>query len=201
MTKEACPSDIDKFAKRHSGQDVVVCGLGQSIVSLMPFIAEKITIGVNDIGRHLTPNYLVLQDYPSAFLPGRLEIIQKTKASCAFTSLDFPNLQARKSIKIELADRDGNGFGRNGKFSYSGTSVYLSTCLAAFLGATRIALAGVDFSGPSRQYDQSFVDRTNRSFEVLCISLLREGRQLLNLSKSSRIITVPHMDPVDFFCV
>ena len=191
-------SELDEFKERHSGQDIVVFGLGPSASTLAPFMAEELTVGVNDIGRHFSPTYLVLQDFPSAFLKERLRFIEETDSDCAFVAFEFPNLRSRKTVRVRLGEREGSEFGANEKFSYAGTSVYLATCVAAFLGAKRIALAGVDFLGPGRTYSNFFVQGINQCFARLCFALKQEGRELYNLAEHSKLRTVPHINPFLF---
>ena len=191
-------SVIDEFRDRHTGQDFVVCGLGPSIVSLAPYLAGHLTVGVNDIGKHFTPNYLVIQDYPSAFLRERRKTIERTAADCAFLAFDFPNLQAKHILHVKLKNKGGSDFGKDGWFSYSTTSVYLATCIAAFLGARRIALAGVDFDGLGRAYRESYVECMNRSFLKLRVSFAQQGISLFTMNKSRKFNTLPYVDPIDF---
>jgi hypothetical protein len=54
-------ADLEQFHNRHAGQSVLVCGCGESL-SLVDDAAGVVTIGVNDVGRHLTPTYLVIDD-------------------------------------------------------------------------------------------------------------------------------------------
>lgn len=186
------------FKDRHAGRNLVVCGLGPSIVSAVPYLTGQLTIGVNDIGKHFTPKYLVLQDYPSAFLQERRKVIERTASECAFLTFDFPNLQAKHIYQIKLKNKEGFGCGEDGWFSYSTTSVYLATCIAAFLGARRIALAGVDFDGSGRVYRDSYVQSMNRCFAKLRYTFAQQDISLFTMNRYGKLTALPYIDPIDF---
>ena len=58
-TKPQMPLSLDSFKGVHHGDTIIVCGCGESL-NLLELPEQAITIGVNDVGRRFTPNYLVV---------------------------------------------------------------------------------------------------------------------------------------------
>ena len=85
------------FQNKHKGEKIIVCGCGTS-ATLAP-VGQNIIIGVNDIGRLFTPNYLVVLNDKHSFNQDRWSWIQTSAAEYCFTQ--FANLDT-KSKKIQL---------------------------------------------------------------------------------------------------
>ncbi len=68
---------LEDLRGAHRGEDIVVCGCGRSLATL-PAPARYITIGVNDVGRRFTPDYLVVLNPPSSFAGDRWAHIRRT---------------------------------------------------------------------------------------------------------------------------
>jgi len=53
------PERFGQYRDRHRGASIVVCGCGESL-GLLEQPERWLTIGVNDVGRRFTPDYLVV---------------------------------------------------------------------------------------------------------------------------------------------
>src|SRR6266567_2061969 len=84
---------------------------------------------------------------------------------------------------------------------YAQNSPYVAVCLAAYMGARRIGLIGVDFT------DHHFFAATGRhplaprlgaidaEYGRLAAALARRGVELVNLSRTSRLTTLRRVAP------
>src|SRR5215813_1361442 len=78
------------FRNLHAGQSIYVCGLGPSIRGFHP--RDAISIGVNDICRYFTPQYLVCVNSHTSFSPERWEYIKYAGAAYIFTDRNLQTL-------------------------------------------------------------------------------------------------------------
>ena len=131
----------------HYGEAIVVCGLGASINHLRDPGRFR-TIGVNDIGRAFTPDYLFVMDGAQSFPPDRFAYIRESAARYIFTDHDLGlapgnvvRFPIRSSPRPRFDDRDALYL-----IGRPPTSPFLAVCLAAHMGAKAIGLIGVDFT-------------------------------------------------------
>lgn len=137
----ALNAGLPAWRSRHEGASIVVCGCGVSLVPLPP---EALTVGVNDIGRLFTPTYLVVVNPPRQFRGDRFRYVRESQAQALFTQLDLGPV-APPVVRFQLGryggtDTDGD------VLHHTQNSPYVAVCLAAYMGAQRIALIGVDFT-------------------------------------------------------
>jgi GT2 family glycosyltransferase len=194
---------LDTFHGVHSGQKIVVCGLGQS---LNQFVDPHrfITIGVNDIGRLFHPDYLLVTDKRERFQPReRFQYVEQSQAKYLLSDLDLgvphPNV-----VKFKLGDKEGTDFSDLNAVNYTSITPYMALCVAVHLGARLIGLVGVDFSdhhffgktGPHPQTPQlSIIDR---QFRRLNDALVERGVKIFNLSSQSLLTAFPKMPLEEF---
>src|SRR3954465_13234375 len=96
----ACFAD---FRGRHRGETVVVCGCGVSLRQLRD--PERfVTIGVNDVGRLFTPDYLVVVNERRQFDRERYLHGERSRAKAVFTQLDLP---PERVVRFRLGRRGG----------------------------------------------------------------------------------------------
>jgi hypothetical protein len=196
---------------RHRGADVVVCGLGPSIHGWEP-PDGLITVGVNDIGRHFTPDYLLVIDHPGVFkkwLPDpRLQHILDTKPKKAFlTPASVGPTWAKHrtdgipfmiaSIPRYAKKWPGWHSNNNPQIHHTIGGSPLPACsIAGFLGAKRIGLLGIDL------YDhhafKNHIDDTKEVWEGMKLFLAKKGVELWNLSERSALTNIPPMSLEDF---
>ena len=80
------------FIDKHKGETIIVCGCGRSLNEFKN-PENYTTIGVNDIQRAFTPNYLVLLNNNAGFKGDRWKYVKNSKASVIFTQLDPKSLR------------------------------------------------------------------------------------------------------------
>ena len=120
-----------------------VLGLGDSLTYYKP--DGNISIGVNDIYKHIKTDYVVCIDHLTAFSKDRLEIILKTKSKSFYSQISDWGLVVPNFKLIEF--NRGRGILNeldNEKFCYSNNSPFVACILAYKLGAKKIVLHGVD---------------------------------------------------------
>lgn len=195
-------SSLDAFRGAAAGADVIVCGCGTS-AGLLTDPRRCITIGVNDIGRLFDPTYLVVVNPRSQFRGERFCHIEHSRAQALFTHLELGRV-APPVVKFRLGAYGGTELSDDGAMHYTQNSPYVACCLAAFLGARRIGLLGVDFT------EHHFFARTGRhplagrlpqidaEYGALAEALQRLGVELLNLSPVSRLQSLPRADLASF---
>ena len=193
------------FHAIHYGEAMVVCGLGESINGLRD-PGRFCTIGVNDIGRAFTPQYLFVMDAVRSFPAERFAYIRDSTARYIFTDHDLGltrdnvvRFPIRASPRPRFDDRDALYL-----IGRPPTSPFLAVCLAAHMGAKAIGLIGVDFTNghffaPDGQHKLSgALTGIDARFHVLASALLGRGIKLFNLSDRSRICALPRVTPDEF---
>src|SRR6476660_6749716 len=80
---ESSMKTLADFHNIHAGSMIVVCGCGESLNELTE--PERfITIGVNDVGRRFTPNYLVVVNPRNQFTGDRFRHVENSQAEYIF---------------------------------------------------------------------------------------------------------------------
>jgi len=183
----------------------VVCGCGNSLPQL-DRVNERVTIGVNDVGRAFDPSYLVVVDAPDRFAPDRWEHIVSTRADAVFTNqfLDIRHpLVVRMSLRTTPTPTLGHPTAAH-VLERPWYSPYVALSVAADLGADPIGVIGVDFSddhffGPTGPYaGAKHLAQIDDQFRRLDDALLARGQRVFNLSTGSRLTAFPHLDIEDF---
>jgi hypothetical protein len=189
----------ESFRDRHKGEKIVVCGCGKS-ATLAPVGSCRI-IGVNDIGRLFTPDYLVVVNDKHSFRGDRWQWIEGSSAKYCFTQ--FPKLAtAAEKVLLKLGKYGQTDF-RSEQVGYTNNSPYIGCLIAAFMGAREIGLLGVDFTPNHFFADTGVHPLTTRlpnivkEYEALAESLSREGVRLVNLSPESKL-TIERSSVEDF---
>jgi hypothetical protein len=189
------PRTLAAYHCAHAGASILVCGCGTSVLTL-PRDAGMTTIGVNDIGRRFDPTYLVVVNPPGQFRDGRFRFVRESRAQALFTQLDLGPV-APPVVRFRLGSFGGTDPGDDGTLHYTQNSPYVAVCLAAHMGAARIGLLGVDFT------DHHFFAATGRhplsarlreideQYARLHAALRRRGIELVNLSETSRLESLP----------
>jgi spore maturation protein CgeB/predicted O-methyltransferase YrrM len=188
---------LTDFKNIHKGSEVIVCGCGESLRDLAH--PERFTtVGVNDVGRLFHPTYLVVVNPRRQFAGDRFRYVEASQAKYLFTQLDlgipYPNI-----VKFKLGTYGGTNGSDPNALHYTQNSPYVALCLAAHMGAKRIGLIGVDFT------DNHFFGKTGRhvlahqlpqidaEYRKLRESLAQRGIEVVNLSGTSRLTSIPKM--------
>lgn len=191
-------SPITAFAGRHEGEAVVVCGCGRSL-GLIKRPQPWVTIGVNDVGRAFDPTYLVVVNPLADFPIERAEYVRRSRARFVFSQLALEGLSA-PLVRFALGRFGGTVVEADGVFHYTANSPYVAVNLAAYMGAARIGLIGVDFvdghffgdTGPHTL--SGSVARVDGEYAELRRALRERGIDLVNLSPVSRIASLPRVE-------
>lgn len=192
---------LQDYLHVHRGQDIVVCGCGSSAAGLAAPPSVP-TIGVNDIDRLFTPDYLVVVNPPRQFRGDRFEHVRQSRAQALFTQLDLGPV-APPVVRFSLGSYGGTDLD-GARLHYTQNSPYVAVCLAAHMGARRIGLIGVDFTdhhffaATGRHVLASRLPTMDREYGALAQALAARGVELVNLSAVSRLQSLPRV-PLDDF--
>lgn len=184
---------IEAFIARHSDDSVIVCGCGNSLRD-QPFERSVTTIGVNDVGRLFDPTYLVVVNPPRQFRGDRFEFVRRSRAQALFTQLELGPVNP-PVVRFTLGRHGGTEIGPVLHFTQN--SPYVAVCLAAYMGASRIGLIGVDFTdhhffaATGRHPLTPRLDQIDREYAALAAGLAAQGVELVNLSAQSRLQRLP----------
>jgi hypothetical protein len=201
-------ASLRDFHGIHYGECLIVCGLGASINSFRHPQRFR-TIGVNDIGRAFTPDYLFVMDAPQSFAPERFQHIQTSGAKYIFTDHDL-DLTRENIVKFPIRASPRPRFDDPDSLYLIGrppTSPFLALCLAAHMGAKAIGVIGVDFTSGhffARDGDHRLSSKftgIDRRFYVLGSALLDRGVKVFNLSAGSKISAFPRLTVEDFYAI
>jgi glycosyltransferase involved in cell wall biosynthesis/GT2 family glycosyltransferase/SAM-dependent methyltransferase len=198
----ALPLTLAGFKDRHAGETFVVCGCGPSLQGLTQ--PERfITIGVNDVGRAFTPDYLLVLNTRPQFAAGRFQAVAESRAKALFTHLEL-GISHPHIVRFALGKRGGVDFSNPATLNYTRNSPYPAVCLAVLMGAKRIGLIGVDFTNGhffggkdvhplARELTQ--IDGEYRRLHEACAAI---GVELVNLSAESRLTGLPKQSLDEF---
>jgi hypothetical protein len=194
------------FTDKHKGETIIVAGCGSSAAHF-PSYDRFTTIGVNDIGRLFTPDYLVVLNDRRGFKGDRWKHVKMTKAKNVFThfksdkNLDINNPNI---VRFTLGSHGGLNINDRTKVDHTSNSPYVACIIAYHMGAKRIGLIGVDFT------PNHFFGKTGRhSLHGRIPNIIQEygklkkafqdnGVDFFNLSSSSVVNTVPKK-PIETF--
>jgi len=82
----ATTTRLAEYRNIHRGEAIVVCGCGESL-NLLELPPRVVTIGVNDVGRRFTPDYLVVVNARAQFAADRFRYVEQTAAKTVFTQI------------------------------------------------------------------------------------------------------------------
>jgi uncharacterized Rossmann fold enzyme len=191
------PNYINKF----SGETFIVAGCGTSLNYYSDF-SKYYVIGVNDIDRILTPDFLVVVNEYRTFMRGRWEYVRETLSPVIFTHLDNPGPITRSSniCKIKIGSRNNPNLDNLSLVDYTTNSPYMAIIIAYQLGAKKIGMVGVDFTNDhffsntgSHKLSKN-IKNIDLEYSVLRSNLEKKGVKVANLSPISLLESWPKMD-------
>ncbi|MDM0112236.1 glycosyltransferase [Variovorax sp. J22R133] len=177
------------YRDRHVGESIVVCGCGASL-ALLRRPERFVTIGVNDVGRCFTPDYLVVLNEKRQFTAERYAHVEGSLASAVFSQLALAH---PRTVRFRLGRRGGTGGGDPECLDYSNNSPYVAVNLARHMGARRIGVIGVDFDDARHPLAKQ-LPQIEREFAALVQACAKEGVEVVNLSPTSRLTSLPRVD-------
>jgi predicted O-methyltransferase YrrM len=183
------------FQSVHRGETIIVCGCGESL-NLLEHPERFITIGVNDIGRKFDPTYLVVLNPRQQFAADRFRFVEQSRARYLFTQLDL-GIAHPAIVKFRLGRYGGTSFTDPDVLHYTRNSPYVALYLAAYMGAGRIGLIGVDFTehhffGQTGVHPLAYrFPQIDREYTRLVAALRARGVDVVNLSPASRLTALP----------
>jgi hypothetical protein len=187
-------SSLAAYRGRHAGAMIVVCGCGRSLLDLGE-PRRFTTIGVNDVGRLFDPTYLVVVNPRSQFRNDRFRYVETSRAQVLFTQLELGRV-APPVVRFRLGRYAGTGIGAGETLDYTQNSPYVAVCLAAYMGAARIGLIGVDltddhfFAATGRHALAGRSREIDEQYGRLAMALAARGVELVNLSAASRLVSL-----------
>ena len=197
------PSTFAAFKDAHRDETVVVCGCGPSLLELTE-PSRFITIGVNDVGRLFDPTYLVVLNPRAQFSGDRFKYVEQSRAKAVFTQLADGIRTEAPIVRFKLGKYRGTDLSDPAGLPYTKNSPYVAVCLAMHMGARRIGLLGVDFT------DDHFFGATgvhpltrqlaviDEEYRRLRESAAAQGVEIINLSSTSRLQSLPRARVTDF---
>ena len=191
----ALPREFRDFRGYHPGETMLVCGCGPSLSQIVA-PERLVTIGVNDVGRLFDPDYLLVLNPPNQFAHDRFRYVTESRAKAIFTQYDL-GIPHPHVVRFHLGQRGGTDLSDPDTLPYTRNSPYPALCLAAHMGARRIGLIGVDFTdnhffGPTgRHVLAGEFPQIDREYQELYESFSRQGIEIFNLSRESRLTALP----------
>ena len=194
------------FKNIHAGKKIIVSGCGASAFELKETYKNFITLGVNDISSVFHPDYLLILDSKESFAKpvykGTWQYVENTKAKYIFTILEDLEVPQHKRICFPYGERENTDF-EDGVIGHTANSPYAACLIAAYMGAAKIGLIGVDFtenriSGKMRHDLIGTLWRMNAEYENLAKSLHSKGIELVNLSPVSNITSLKQENLIHF---
>lgn len=194
-----------EFKDKHKGQKIMVVGCGTSTTTLTN-PQDYITIGVNDLSRLFTPNYLVVLNDKSSFIHDkgdRWKWIEETKSPHIFTHIRNLAVNEEKRVMLQLGRYGGTDLNKDA-VDYTSNSTYVACIIAAYMGASKIGLLGVDFTlnhffAETGEHTLSKrVNNISQEYAKLKEALGVKGVEIVNLSEISRITSLPKQTIAEF---
>jgi hypothetical protein len=199
------PKRFIEFHNVHEGEKIVVCGCGMSLLDFEPHINDFITIGTNDVPALFHPTYHLVTDHPNRFNDKRKKWINETEAKYLFTCVG--GWRHPRIVKFDLGKKGASNLEVPDKVDHFLNSPYTAINIAYKLGAKKIGFIGVDFT------DGHFYSKKDGAHSLARMGYLKDLKwgymhirkelakldvELYNLSKQSKIDTVPYMSIEDF---
>jgi hypothetical protein len=195
---------VSEFIGRHPDSKIVVCGCGMSLLEFKEHSQDFITIGVNDVSKLFTPNYLVVTDSPVRFTEKRRAEVNASQASYLFTCAR--GWRHRNLVHFDLGKKGGKSLDNPNIIDHFVNSPYVAVGLAYKLGAKNIGMIGVDFTdghfynpkdGPHPVMQINYLKKVNSAYQALAMELDKRGVKIYNLSSQSRV-ELPKMTIAQF---
>lgn len=206
IKKHPVKNPYQKFAEyknAHKNETIIVCGCGHSLKTL-EHPERTITIGVNDVGRQFTPDYLVVLNPKNQFKGDRFKYVENSTSKALFTQLNLKT-KHNNTVKFKLGKRGGTSFDDLIALPYTRNSPYVALCLAIHMGAKQIGLIGVDFTQDHffSKTGKHSLSASLKSIDQEYLKLFKAARErgvdIVNLSDESKVTAFPKKSFNDFY--
>ena len=193
------------YIGKYSGETFIIAGCGASLNDYSDF-SKYYVIGVNDIERILTPDFLVVVNDHRTFTRGRWDYVKESLSPVIFTHLDNPGPITRSShiAKIKIGRKGTPNLDQFNVVDHTLNSPYMAVIIAYQLGAKKIGMVGVDFS-QNHFFSETGTHKLSKhlrsideEYGVLKNELSKKGVNVANLSSSSLLTSWPKMDLESF---
>ena len=193
------------YTNKFDGETFIVAGCGSSINYYSDF-SKYYVIGVNDIERIMTPDFLVVVNDYRTFMRGRWEYVKESLSPVIFSHMDDPGPITRKDhlVKIKTGNRNSPNLGNLSVVDYTTNSPYMAIIIAYQLGAKKIGMIGVDFtqdhffSNTGTHKLSKHLSSIDKEYSILKKELENRGVKVANLSPISALQAWPKMDLESF---
>ena len=195
------PNYTNKFV----GETFIIAGCGASISYYSDF-SKYYVIGVNDIERIMTPDFLVVVNDYRTFMRGRWDYVKESLSPVIFSHMDDPGPITRSShlSKIKTGSRGVLNLDDLSTVDYTTNSPYMAIIIAYQLGAKKIGMVGVDFtqdhffSNTGTHKLSKHISNIDNEYLRLRNDLEKRGVKVANLSPISALQSWPKMDLESF---
>lgn len=194
---------FSEYKNAHKNETIIVCGCGHSLKTL-EHPERTITIGVNDVGRQFTPDYLVVLNPKNQFKGDRFKYVENSTSKALFTQLNLKT-EHKNTVKFKLGKRGGTNFDDSISLPYTRNSPYVALCLAIHMGASRIGLIGVDFtqdhffSKTGKHSLSASLKSIDQEYRKLFKAAKERGVDIVNLSNESKVTAFPKESFEEFY--
>lgn len=174
--------EFKNFINIHNGETISVLGLGESIQNFLAKENKDTTIGVNDVAKYYSPNYLVCLDMPQSFAMERWQTIAKTNTTCVFSHRVLP--VNSPLCLVGFRERKDYYLNDCGRLNKSIISPFVACVIAYYMGAKRIEVYGMDLN---THHAKHHVNRITEDFKGLNKSMIKAGVELVQTNPKSLI--------------
>lgn len=203
LGKNLYPDYIGKY----KNETFIVAGCGSSLnLYAGQDLSKYYIVGVNDIERILTPDFLVVVNDIRTFTRGRWEFIRDSVSPVIFSHMDDPGPINRSShlAKIKIGQRGQARLDQLQEVDHTMNSPYMAVIIAYQLGAKKIGMVGVDFTN-NHFFSETGTHKLSKhivsidaEYMTLRKELEKKGVKVANLSPISQLEAWPKMSLSDF---
>ncbi len=195
------------YIGKYKGETFVIAGCGSSLnLYAGEDFSKYYVIGVNDIERILTPDFLVVVNDVRTFTRGRWEFIRDSLSPVIFSHMDDPGPITRKDhlVKLKIGQRSQARLDQMQEVDHTMNSPYMAAIIAYQLGAKKIGMVGVDFTN-NHFFSETGTHKLSKhivnidaEYMLLRTELEKRGVKVANLSPISQLQAWPKMNLSEF---
>jgi hypothetical protein len=189
------------YTGKYKGCTFIVSGCGSSVNKFDDF-SKYYVIGVNDIERVLTPDFLVVVNDYRTFARGRWEWVKNSNSPVIFSHLNPPGPinHPDKLVQIKIGNKSNINLDKMDSVDHTLNSPFMAIIIAYQLGASKIGMVGVDFT-QNHFFADTGTHKLTRNlkiidseYDLLGKELVKRGVKIANLSFESGICSWPKME-------